>query len=269
MLVFIDESYDRDSNGNYHHALAGFGILEANYRNLVVAVHQIKERYFENAEGISGDQLAELRTRRIACSGEPRRAELKATKLLTKKSANFHLQTGKAQSILLVEELLEQVMREQGVVFGVLSEPQHVDDIQNPGPMLPVQLRYLMERVESWMDESYSDQHASLIFDAINSRTSRDLNTCISDFLFRHAAGKRIRHIVTTPFWVDSDSTPGSQVADIIAHVLMNSMLANERRKPLGTIWRRVHGMMYVSRDGRTRGIRRIKKKTTDGSVAH
>lgn len=140
--------------------------------------------------------------------------------------------------------------------------------IQNPEGRLPLQLQALMERVESWMTESFPASHANLVFDAIDNRTSRDLNFCVSDFLFRHAVGRRMRHIVPTPFWVDSDSTPGSQVADIIAHVLMNSMLPEDHRKPLGSVWRRVNGMMFTSRDGRTRGIRRLKKKTTDGSNA-
>lgn len=268
MLVFIDESYDKDDTGRVHHALAGFGIPEAEYRKLVTVVHQIKERYFESAEGMTSEQRAELRTRRIACSGEPRRAELKASKLLTLKAAQFHQETGKAQSILLVEELLDEVFHLDGVVFGVLSEPSHVDEIQKPGQLLPLQLRALMERVELWMVESYPDEHASLVFDAIDNRTSRELNTCTSDFLYRHQEGRRMRHIVPTPFWVDSDSTPGSQVADIIAHVLMNSMLPEARRKPLGSVWRRVSGMMFASQDGKMRGIRRLKKKTTDGSVA-
>lgn len=268
MLVFIDESYDRDESGCIHHALAGFGVPEAQYRRLVAVVHQIKERYFESADELSSEQRAELRTRRIACSGEPRLTELKASKLLTGKAARFHEATGQAQTILLVEELLDEVFRLDGVVFGVLSEPRHVNEIQNPGPFLPLQLRSLMERVELWMAESHPDQHASLIFDAIDNRTSRELNTRTSDFLYRHQEGRKMRHIVPTPFWVDSSSTPGSQVEDIIAHVLMNSMLPETRRKPLASVWRRVNGMMFTSQDGRVRGIRRLKKKQQAGALA-
>lgn len=255
-----------DDAGRIHHALAGFGIHESQYRKLVAVVHQIKERYFESAEGMTSEQRAELRTRRIACSGEPRRAELKATKLLTVKAARLHQRTGLAQSILLVEDLLDEVFRLDGVVFGVLSEPSHVDEIQRPGQLLPLQLRALMERVELWMDESHPDDHAVLVFDAIDSRTSRELNACTSDFLYRHQEGRRMRHIVPTPFWVDSDSTPGSQVADIIAHVLMNSMLPEARRKPLGSVWRRVSAMMFASQDGKTHGIRRLKRKQQTGA---
>ncbi|GMV89245.1 MAG: hypothetical protein AMXMBFR81_21760 [Chthonomonas sp.] len=269
MLVFIDESYKQDDSGRIHHALAGFGIQEAQYRKLVAIVHQIKEKYFESADGLSREQLTELRTLRIACSGEPRRAELKASKLLTDKAAEFHIKTGRAQSIMLVEELLDQVQSLDGVVFGVLSEPEHVDQIQKPGQFLPIQLRALMERVELWMRESHPQGYANLVLDAINDRTSRELNTCTSDYLFRSKDGRGMRHIVPTLFWVDSDSTPGSQVADIMAHVLMNSMLPEEQRKPLGTIWRKVSGMMFQSEDGRTRGIRRIRKRATGGSVAH
>lgn len=266
MLVFVDESYDIDCSERIHHALAGFGIRESEYRKLVTVVHQLKERSFESAEGMTSEQRAELRTRRIACSGEPRRAELKATKLLTRKAAAYHAETGKAQSILLVENLLDEVLHLGGVVFGVLSEPEHVGQIQNPGGFLPLQLRALMERVEAWIAESSPDQHAVLVFDAINNQTSRELNTCVSDFLFRHAEGKRMRHLVPTPFWVDSSSTPGSQVADIIAHVLMNSMLPEDRRKSLSSVWRKVNSMSFVSEDGRIRGIRRLKRKQQTGA---
>lgn len=123
MLVFIDESYTKSETGRLFHALAGFGISEQEYRRLVTAVHQVKERYFESADGMTSEQRAELRTRHIACAGEPRRAELKASKLLTAKAAAYHVETGKAQSILLVEELLDEVFHLDGVVFGVLSEP--------------------------------------------------------------------------------------------------------------------------------------------------
>lgn len=266
MLVFIDESYDKAADGTIRHALAGFGIAEADYRSLVVAVHQIKERYFTKADGLSTADLAELRKTKIACSGEPRRAELKASKLLTRSAAIYHEQTGRAQSILLVEELLDQVFHLGGVVFGVLSEPDHVDQIQNPGGMLPLQLKALAERVEAWMAEDFPEEHAILVFDAIDNRTSQNLNRCMSDFLFRHSEGKRMRHLVPTPFWVDSEATPGSQVADIIAHVLMNSMLTIDRRKPLGSVWRRVSGMQFNSQTTPIRGIRRLKKKQQTGA---
>lgn len=266
MLVFIDESYHRDPSGRIHHALAGFGVAEGNYRRLVAGMHQIKERYFESATNLTSEQLAELRTRRIACAGEPRRAEIKASKLLTMKAAQFHLETGRAHGVLLVEELLDLVYQLGGVVFGVLSEPANLDEIQRPEILLPLQLRALIERVQVWMAESEPNSFASLIFDAIDSRTSQNLNSCVSDFLFRHADGKRMRQIVPTPFWVDSNSTPGAQVADIIAHALMNSMLPDFRRKPLNSIWRRVNGMMFTSQDGRVRGIRRLRRRQQTGA---
>jgi hypothetical protein len=266
MLVFIDESYSQDAEGRTCHALAGFGIPEARYRSLLASLHKIKERHFSSADSMTSLEIAELRKSKIACSGEPRDAELKATKLLTRKAAEYHLKTGKAQSILLVEELLDNVFSLNGVVFGVLSHPDKIADIQNPATLLPIQYQVLLERVDLWLRESHADDHAILIFDSIDLQTSRLLNRCVGDFLFRHVGGQRMLNVVPTPFWVDSSSTPGSQVADIIAHVLMNSMFSSADRKPLESAWRRVAQMEFRGRDGRTRGIRRLKEKQQTGA---
>lgn len=265
MLIFIDESYSTSQTRPTVHALAGFAISESSYRRLVAVVHQLKERYFETADGLSEEALSELRTRRIACSGDPKSVELKATKLLTAKAAKFHLETKSAQSILLVEDLISHVLNLGGVVFGVISEPESINEIQSPGSHLPVQVRALLERVDLWMKEQHKDEHAALIFDAIHSRISADLNLCASDFLFRHREGQRMRNLVPTIFWVDSASSPGSQVADIIAHLLMSSALPSRERKPLTTPWSTLNRMSYFSEDGRTRSIRRLKKKQQEG----
>lgn len=62
-------------------------------------------------------------------------------------------------------------------------------------------------------------------------------------------------------FWVDSSTTAGSQVADIIAHVLMNSMRPATRRKNLQELWRKVAALEFRSVDMRTRGIRKLLTK--------
>ncbi len=260
MLVFIDESYTESSEGHLYHALAGFGIGEAEYRRLVAALYQLKLEFFEDARHMSREDRAQLRTTRIASAGDPRSAELKATKLLTAKAARYHEETGEAASLLLVEKLLSTVRELRGTVFGVLSEPPNLEPIQRPSESIPKQYRYLIERIDAWSQAEHAGDFCHLIFDQIDGKTSKQLNRTISDFLFRHGEGIKMKSIVPTPFWVDSDSTAGSQVADIIAHVLMNSMLPPSNRKPLSKIWDAVRALEFQDKNSRMRGIRRLRK---------
>ncbi len=269
MLVFIDESYSPLREDGVPYALAGFGVSEFNYRKLMAAIFQIKESYFEPAQGLSSEERKLLRASRIASKSHPHEQELKATKLLTRKAAEYHQQTGQAASILLVEELLAEAERLDCRVFGTLSHLQHMHEVLRPDGKLPDQLIRLIERVQCWMAEDHPDESAILVFDAIDSETSRTLNQSISDFLFRSRAGKEMTQIVPSPFWVASDATPGSQVADIIAHILMNSMLPKAERKQLDHLWSAVARMEFRSKNGSMRGIRSIRRKTTDGSDAH
>ena len=80
-------------------------------------------------------------------------------------------------------------------------------------------------------------------------------------YLHRHATGKTLVRVVPAPFWIDSKTTAGSQVADIVAHTLMNSMMPPAERKPIEFLWQKV--MALMGGDGTYRTITKIMRTPT------
>ncbi len=259
MLVFLDESYEADGTGKFRHAYAGFGVDERRYRGLTAAMFQSRQHFFVRDDGMTDEQRREARKTHIVTSDAPERAEMKATKLLTAKQAEHFAQHGNAPGIELALELLSALAEAQTTVFGVLSHPAKVEEIQNPSTHLPMQFIRMFERIEKWMAEQHPDQMAIVVPDTIHEGINLNLSEKIADFLFRSSEGKKMRHLVTSPFWVDSRTTAGSQMADLIAHILMNAMKPRSEQKKIDSLWRKVMALEFRSVDGRTRGIRTCK----------
>lgn len=74
-----------------------------------------------------------------------------------------------------------------------------------------------------------------------------------------------MKHIFPSPFWIDSQSMAGAQVADLVAHILMNSMLPEPERKPLGKLWDQVIELRWRWEDGRGGTITRLRKAMANG----
>jgi hypothetical protein len=266
VLLFLDESYEKADGGGYRHAYAGFGVDEFRYRGLAAAVHQAKERYFIDGTSMTEEERKEARRCRILTSGPPEKAEVKATKLLTVKNARHHQEHGDAPGLLMAHSILDAVAQVDGTVFGVLSHPDDIRGLQQQAASLPLQFQRLLERVDLWMQEQRPREAAIIVLDEVSAGVDKHLSECMADFLYKSSAGRKMRHIVTHPFWVDSRTTAGSQVADIIAHLLMNSMRPAAEQKPLEDLWRKLCAREFRSHDGRTRGIRTIKRKQQAGA---
>lgn len=151
-------------------------------------------------------------------------------------------------------------MEADATVFGVLCRPQTPNDVLDPPAQLPIEYIRLFERVEKWMSEVHPDGMVSIIPDNLNSINGR-FSKCLADFLFRAALGRSMRHLVVTPFWVDSSVTVGSQIADVVAYLLMQGMRSRNNRLPLYNFWRRLGSVEFRSQDGVTRGVRTIKPR--------
>jgi hypothetical protein len=75
------------------------------------------------------------------------------------------------------------------------------------------------------MSERFRDDHASFFFDGIDHRTNKKIAISFSNFMHKHRWGQGYQHILTTPFFCDSEVTPGIQMADVLAYCV------NERMK--------------------------------------
>jgi hypothetical protein len=257
MLVFIDESYKIDSKGVLHHAIAGIGIEEHRYRALEAGVHEIRRKWLVTRDGLSQDDVGRLLSTKLPVKGNPEQFEIKGEDLLQARRIEKYLESGSSPSISVVLELLELVRLCRATTFGILSNPNDVDEILKSDGC-PVQYIRLLDRINKWMLDAYPDRMAIPVFDNIHGGTNSHVSRQIGKYLYRHAIGKTMRRIVPTPFWIDSKSTAGSQVADVVAHILMNSMMPPNERKAIEFLWDLVVGMESTGSNYRT--VTRLKR---------
>jgi hypothetical protein len=74
-----------------------------------------------------------------------------------------------------------------------------------------------------FVDESYrksEEPNAKSTFGAvlIQEEKYRELDTKLYNFMLRHRWGKAYQNVMPTPFFCDSDVSPGIQVADVLAY---------------------------------------------------
>ena len=269
MLLFLDESYEKTGDGKYRMAYGGFAVDERKYRGLVAAVYQAKRRYVcVSPTGLSDTERIELAKTMIVQDVPLDRAELKSGKLMGLRQLRRMAEDGFSPGLALASSMLDALTESQATVFAVLSTPYKPGDILNPVGQIPVEYVRLFERVEQWMREEHSDGMVSVIPDNLDQCNSR-LSKCLADYFFRSPKGNSMRHLVVTPFWVDSSVTVGSQLADIIAYILMDAMRPRNEPSPLYKLWNRVGALEFRSLDGAMRGIRtcRLNKKPTGGGL--
>lgn len=263
MLVFLDESYDNSGSGQPR-AYAGFGIREHDYRTLVARVYQLRQHYIVGGAGMSDDDKRNTRATHLVTDGDPDLFEIKGSILLSNSKLRGHAKTGAEPGVLLVEGLLELLGELGATVFGALQQSGRIEPESEE--LLPLELSRCLERVEAWMREQHPDGAAVIVLDRVNDVRDRDVSERMARFLFRSQAGRRMRHLVVNPFWVDSRTTAGSQLADLVAHILMNSLRPINDRKNLDWLWRKVVALEFRSTDQVTRGIRRLRRTKAGGS---
>ena len=268
MLVFVDESYYRIED-EYYLAIAGYGVREEQYRPLAAAIHQAKLEYFisdSDVDFAAPGAKEETRKRKVIVSGDVETAELRAKKLLTPRMLQWQREGGNAPGYSLVKRVLGAAAEQGVVTFGTLSVVSDVVAVQAPVGVLSRQYAFLLERIQEYVAAELPGGSAVLILDTVGDGSDLCLNRAVSDFLFRSVKGKRFRQIVPTPFCVVSQNTPGAQLADIIAHCMVQAILPVEQRKGLDELTRLVYDLAHRDERGRLRSIYRIwTKKTTDG----
>ena len=261
MLLFLDESYEEDEKGGFRFAYAGFAVDEKKYRGLVAAVYQAKQKYIAQVSSeLTSQERVDKGIKQLLSKDSPERAEIKANKLMGKRQMERRETYGFAPGVAMVEDWLRAMNEAEATVFGVLSYPQDTKDVLNPSERLPVEHIRLFERVELWMREQHEDGMISVVPDTVDNYR-QNMSVCLADFLFRSSQGKSIRHIVVTPFWVDSSVTIGAQLADVVAYLIMNTMRPKEKQSRLVPLWRLMSAMEFHSMDGETRGIKTIRRR--------
>ncbi|MCW5939879.1 MAG: DUF3800 domain-containing protein [Fimbriimonadaceae bacterium] len=244
MLVFLDESYERDSTGTWHYALAGFGINEFRYRALQAAVYQLCLDTFDVRENYEGETWREALGEKIITESAPDCIELKSSELL--KSGSLRRFGGEqSPHYRLVSQVLQKVYECRGTTVGVILNPNHPDDVKDVTDGCPRAYVRLIEVVAAWMAEEYEGQPVTLVMDTEHNGINLPLSRAIAQYMYRSAFGKRVKHVFPSPFWIDSQSMAGAQVADLMAHILMNAMKPEGERKQLQRLTSQVYGLSH------------------------
>jgi hypothetical protein len=85
---------------------------------------------------------------------------------------------------------------------------------------LPCQYRWLLERIERFMENEHPEHSALPIFDTRDPVQNRMLSESFTGYMARHAGGRALHRIIPSPLFVDSSITPGIQIADPFAYVI-------------------------------------------------
>ena len=190
MLVFIDESGNPHPNDSSH-------------RPVVVAVC-IDERQgrFVSARlhGLKRDFLGH------------ERKELKASNLI--KRGTFRR---KPEYVSFLEEFFNTLLNLPLTVFAVIMqapfEPRYVGDDLH----LPNRYRFLVQRIQLLAEEQ--DAMATLMFDGA-AELFGGIGWQFNSYLFRSEEGRACTHITDAPSFVDSQTSAGIQIADMVASVI-------------------------------------------------
>lgn len=221
-------------------------------------IHNIRRRWLLSRDGVDEETLKTYMATKVLVNGDPESFEFKGEDLLQRRRLMRHTSETPSPSVQIVEECLALVRDCRSTSFGILSNPVHIDAIQK-AERCPVQYVRLLDRINKWMLDAHPDRMAIPVFDSIHGGANSHLSRQIGQYLYRHARGSQMRKIVPTPFWIDSTTTAGSQMADIISHVLMNSMQPFKERKPIEFLWKRVVAMEAIGDGYRT--VTRLKRQ--------
>lgn len=103
-------------------------------------------------------------------------------------------------------------------VFAIIAERpterpyEGVDRLQNHH-------RFLLDRVEMFMERDHPDELALLVYDNLDPGNAAKFAACLDSY-FERGPGKGLKHIVPSALFVDSEFAPGIQVADRFAYAV-------------------------------------------------
>lgn len=247
MLVFIDESGHPHPN-------------DANPRPVVVAVC-INE---EDSRLVSGRVHG---LKRDLLGHERERMELKGAAMLNRRTFRR-----KPDYVAFLEEFFVAISNLPITVFGVVMQAPF-DTQVDEGNLLPNRFRYLVQRVELLAEEG--NKMATIMFDGAPNLYG-GIGWKFNSFLYRSDEGRACVHITDAPAFVDSETSAGIQIADMIASVIRQYEQAELYRTPppQGDLYlyaiRRWYGLIerttrdLVSQEGEhRRGLHRMREGET------
>jgi hypothetical protein len=190
MLVFIDESYDQKNAPHPKSTFSAVLIDEQRYREFDTKLFELKKHFWKVAN--------------------PYEMELKGRELLKERALNL------PKTRDFVEQFITLCKEVNAVFFAVVQEGTF--PLASESNKLPSLYRALMRRVNTYMQHKNPEELAIFFFDGIDHETNRKIAISFNNFMYRHRWGQVSKNILPTPFFCDSEVSPGIQAADVMAY---------------------------------------------------
>ncbi len=204
LLVYIDESgHPRPTDSSTRPVLLAACIKERDVGRLTRTLYSMKASYLAPLSLTRGEQEGH------AIEFLNRRSLLKSPEKRT-----------------YAEALFDFIRDSDLTLFAMVMERPYQNLYQHETFLQP-QFRWLLERIERFMERDHPQQFALPIFDGQDPRSNEKLSRCFTSFMARSRIGRAMQHIVPSPLFVDSTLTPGIQIADMCAYVLRISYECN------------------------------------------
>lgn len=189
MLVFIDESgHPHPNDAATRPVVVAACFSERDSRRISGRIHAVK-RDLLNRE----------------------RMELKGVNLLNRRSYRR-----KPDYAGFLEEFFSSLLNLPITLFAVIME-NPFQDSGDSGDFLPNRFRYLVQRIELLAEEA--GEMATIMFDG-HPNLYGGLGWKFNGFLYRSEEGRSCSHITDAPSFVDSKTSAGIQIADMVASVI-------------------------------------------------
>ena len=219
MLVFVDESYNEKSVLHPKSTFSAVLIEEQKYREFDVKLFELKKHFWKVAN--------------------PYDMELKGRELLKERALNL------PKTRDFIEQFITLCKEIDAVFFAVVQEGTF--PLASESNKLPSLYRALMRRVNTFMLHKKPEDQALFFFDGIDHQTNRKIAISFNNFMYRHRWGQLNRNILPTPFFCDSEVSPGIQMADVMAYCV--NQRYGGRRGRLEDIFQRFRELSYNHAD--------------------
>ena len=202
MLAFIDESgYPHPNDPSNRPVVIAVCIDEENLRLVSGRVHALKRDLLKRE-----------------------RMELKGVNLLNRRTFRR-----KPDYVSFLEEFFGNLLNNLPItVFGVIMQAPFEDPLEDDG-FLPDRFRYLVQRIQLLAEEK--DKMAVIMFDG-SANLYGGIGWQFNSFLYRSEEGRACDRITDAPSFVDSQTSAGIQIADMVASVVRQYQEAELFRTP-------------------------------------
>ncbi len=193
MFAFIDESYRSGKSRIAVTTYAAVMVPRDATRELARGLWNLKRRVWPDCD--------------------PHDKELKGRTLLAQRKLDSGIYDDAINGVLAL-------MGQYSATPFAVTRIGQIGSFKSKRSQFPTYLQWLLHRVNDYTALRSPDSLALLVLDNVEDKTNRIIAEAMSNFLFRSNFGQKFQHIVDFPTFVDSMTTPGVQLADIVAYTV-------------------------------------------------